>query len=175
MDKILIFSDLHGDPHALDVLLEQTEREGVDSILCAGDWGLERLDSHRERLRMLSGTFRTVRGNCDSPWVFPDYGFALPPRYLVVDIGGRTLFLTHGDIYHDWRSSPVKLHNRDIFVTGHTHIARLSKFSDGPLLLNPGSASLPRDGRPPSYAVVTDREIVLKELFTQRMMDKLLI
>ncbi len=120
----------------------------MDSIY-AQALGLERLDSHRERLRMLSGTFRTVRGNCDSPWVFPDYGFALPPRYLVVDIGGRTLFLTHGDIYHDWRSSPVKLHNRDIFVTGHTHIARLSKFSDGPLLLNPGSASLPRTAEPP--------------------------
>jgi len=175
METILVFSDLHGDSESLDLLIERMTEENVDCILCAGDLGLERLGVHREKLKSVPIPFITVRGNCDTLWIFSESGFRIPTMYVSVSIGARTIFLTHGDVIHSWQSFPAKVGEEDIFITGHTHVAHLSKHAHSPYLLNPGSASSPRDGRPPSYAIVTNHGIVLKDLKTRQVLDNLLI
>lgn len=173
MDNLLVCSDLHGNIDSLSLLLERIEHEHADALWCAGDVGLDRLGTHREALRSLRIPFLLVRGNCDSPWVFAEYGFNLPPRYLIEKQGNRTLLLTHGDIIRDWRAAPIHLEEHDIFIHGHTHIALLSGRKGSPIILNPGSASSPRDGRAASYAVITHDRIQIKELRSGRIIQQL--
>ena len=56
----------------------------------------------------------------------------------------------------------------DIVCYGHTHISKIKQL-DNILLINPGSARFPRDGKSPSYAIlnieddIVDAEIVFQE------------
>ena len=175
MNKILVFSDLHGDIDSLALLLKRVREEHVDCMLCAGDLGLDRLGMHRESLRSLTIPFFVVRGNCDSPWVFAETGFIVPTRYYMEHLGERTICMTHGDVIQDWKAFPFPMDERDIFISGHTHVALLDKKRGSPIMLNPGSASSPRNNRAPSYAIVENHNISIKEIRTGRIMKKLLI
>ena len=53
----------------------------------------------------------------------------------------------------------------DIVCFGHTHASMIRKM-DGVFLLNPGSVTFPRDGKPRSYAILdVDKEIHAKIIF----------
>ena len=53
----------------------------------------------------------------------------------------------------------------DIVCFGHTHASMIHKM-DGVFLLNPGSVTFPRDGKPRSYAILdVDKEIHAKIIF----------
>ena len=43
--------------------------------------------------------------------------------------------------------------NADIIAFGHTHV-RYTNYENGLYVINPGSASCPRDGKSPSYAFI---------------------
>jgi putative phosphoesterase len=92
-----------------------------------------------------------VRGNCD-----PGY----TPTEKVLTAAGKKLFITHGHLY-DVKSGLERLKQRaeelkaEIVLYGHTHegletydAARRIHF------LNPGSISLPKPGKPPTYGVL---------------------
>ncbi|MGE0073931.1 MAG: metallophosphoesterase [Sphaerochaetaceae bacterium] len=175
MDRIFVFSDLHGNGDALKMLLSRASEESCDHIICAGDLGLDRLGQHRNLLQGLKIPFSMVRGNCDSVWTFSEAGFSIPPKYTVLNLGNRIVFVTHGDAIPSWYAAPTPLSEKDIFISGHTHIAFVTQTSTGPVVMNPGSASSPRDNRPPSYAVITDREILVKALVSRRVMEALTI
>lgn len=49
----------------------------------------------------------------------------------------------------------------DIVCFGHTHCSYFEKI-DGVYLLNPGSTTFPRDGNPPSYAILDIEEDYVK-------------
>ncbi|MEA5032430.1 MAG: YfcE family phosphodiesterase [Sphaerochaeta sp.] len=175
MNRIFVFSDLHGNGDALKMLLSRASEEKCDHIICAGDLGLDRLGQYRDILRSLQIPFSMVRGNCDSVWTFSEAGFSIPPKYTVLNLGDRIVFVTHGDAIPSWNAAPIPLSEKDIFISGHTHIASVTKSSTGPTVMNPGSASSPRDNRPPSYAVVTNREILIKALGSRRILVELTI
>lgn len=42
-----------------------------------------------------------------------------------------------------------------MLLHGHTHVLRVER-KDGILILNPGSVSIPKEGNPPTYAVLED-------------------
>lgn len=50
------------------------------------------------------------------------------------------------------KSTAVK-NGCDIVLYGHTH-ARCNLYEDGLYIMNPGSASCPRDGNKPSYGII---------------------
>jgi putative phosphoesterase len=92
-----------------------------------------------------------VRGNCDSGYT---------PTEKFFSAAGKKLFITHGHLY-DVKTGLERLTQRavelkaDIVLYGHTHegletydTARKIHF------LNPGSISLPKHGKPPTYGVV---------------------
>ena len=41
----------------------------------------------------------------------------------------------------------------DILIHGHTHVLKAEQM-EGYILLNPGSVSIPKEGNPPTYAVL---------------------
>jgi len=116
-----------------------------------------------------------VRGNCDSTWTFSEAGFSIPPIYTILNLEDRIVFVTHGDAIPIWNAAPIPLSVKDFFISGHTHIAFVAQSSTGPTVINPGSASSPRDNRPSSYAVLTNREILVKALRSRRILEELTI
>ncbi len=152
MGNYLIFADLHGERRALELLLEQIDLDQIDLFVCAGDIGMERVQDLIAPLPLL-----LVRGNCD-------FHRPAPPRYALATYGERNLFVTHGHIIRSWEEAPYPLTQDDLFISGHTHVASLSHPSGGPICLNPGSLSSPRDYSPPSYAILSSKAIVIKSL-----------
>ena len=43
----------------------------------------------------------------------------------------------------------------DILIHGHTHVLKAEQM-EGYILLNPGSVSIPKEGNPPTYAMLED-------------------
>ncbi len=142
--KILVFSDAHGRGERINQVVR--ESKDVRYILYAGDT-IKDLDdlklSHGMELIM-------VKGNCD-------YGVDAPVEELV-DINLNKILLTHGNKYNiklgiDRLYYRAKELSANIVIFGHTHFRFASK-EDDILFFNPGSISLPRDGRPPSYGLI---------------------
>jgi putative phosphoesterase len=100
------------------------------------------------------------------------------PKQLL-ELEGKRLFLIHG-----WQSPLSSLtyrameKNADVLLFGHTH-CRYQSFvrdeaSDRELhLFNPGSASLPRDGLPPSFGILEIRNSQM--LFSHGDIDRRLL
>ena len=59
--------------------------------------------------------------------------------------------MSHGHVYHENNLPPLM--DGDIFLYGHTHVLRAEK-KGCHTFLNPGSVSLPKEGNPPTYAVL---------------------
>ena len=71
------------------------------------------------------------------------------------------IFCTHGHLYHENHLPPMM--SGDCLLYGHTHIPRAELCGDK-WMLNPGSVSLPKEGNPPSYAVLEDGVFTIRRL-----------
>ena len=142
--RVIVISDTHGNYSALEkVFMKNTD----------ADWMIHLGDGEREVDRFvmshpdLSQKIIHVAGNCDFNSLSPDY-FVLP-------VGEHNILATHGHLYgvHSSRERLKMLaraNKCDIILFGHTH-ERFESNEDGFRIMNPGSASCPRDGRPPSF------------------------
>jgi predicted phosphodiesterase len=68
--------------------------------------------------------------------------------------------LIHGDLLS---SDLVTVARGDILMFGHTHVYML-KEEDGLYYLNPGSTSFPKNGNPPTFALMEGRRIEIRSL-----------
>ena len=59
----------------------------------------------------------------------------------------------------------------DVLLHGHTHVLRAEKKGDI-IILNPGSVSIPKEGNPPTYAVLEDGIFTIRD-FEGRMIKEL--
>jgi predicted phosphodiesterase len=178
--------DIHGNVPALDEVLADAARVGVDRWLLGGDygtpspWPLETLG----RLRELENA-TWIRGNGerwlrdpprDRPEVMESYElflgdlpeeeidvlYALPPQ---AELDG--VLYVHGSPLSDVESfAPEPQENearllagvRDrIVVFGHSHQQFTRPGPDGTTLLNPGSVGMPLDGDPRAAWAVSPR------------------
>ena len=115
--KLLFFSDVHGSPESLDLLLRQTERLEPDQLILLGDVlyhgprnplktdyaprkVAEMLNARRDRII-------AVRGNCDSEVDQMLLEFPLMADYSTVFADGRRFFLTHGHLWNPEKLPPV--------------------------------------------------------------------
>lgn len=169
MNKLVVFSDLHGNIDMLRMIITRSEKEKADLILCAGDLGIHHSTIIAHMIRTSTIPFIIVRGNCDSPWAFVDVQMPVPPVYRTVEFCSRKILLTHGDRISSWNDAPEKLSISDIFIYGHSHVARLEHPEHTPYILNPGSASRPRDQQEPSFAVITEKDISIREIVSGRI------
>jgi diadenosine tetraphosphatase ApaH/serine/threonine PP2A family protein phosphatase len=178
--------DIHGNISALEAVLTDAERAGVDRWLLGGDygtpspWPLETL----ERLRQLDDA-TWIRGNgerwlreppTDRPEVMRSYEaflgdlpkeeidwlYALPER---AEIDG--VLYVHGSPLSDVESFAPEpeddearmlagVRDRTV-VFGHSHQQFTRPGPDGTTLLNPGSAGMPLDGDVRAAWAVSER------------------
>ena len=167
--KIAIASDIHGSLPAARAFLNEAERLGADKIVLLGDLyyhGVrnllpegyaprevaELLNEKREKLLV-------IKGNCDSDVdrLVSCFDFA---ESGVLFLGGKTVFLTHGDHY-DEKHLPAGKY--DILLYGHFHTGFI-KEKDGLIVANPGSVSLPKNDTEKSFLILTDDRIYLLSL-----------
>ena len=128
--RLGILSDSHRDTGRLSNALMHMEADGpVDALLFLGD-GYN--DIHALNVE-LPAVYQ-VSGNCDM--------FVSRPRQ-VVELGGRTIFMTHGHYYdvkkrYDILAAAAKQQGASIALFGHTHRQYAQEY-DGILLINPGA------------------------------------
>ena len=92
-----------------------------------------------------------IRGNCDAEVDQMVLEFPILADYALLELEGRTVYLSHGHIYHEGNLPPLM--PGDAFLYGHTHVPRAEE-KDGVVFLNPGSVSLPKEGNPPTYGIL---------------------
>lgn len=159
---ILIASDLHGNTQRLKDLFEHAKKLSVSTILFAGDFGLSSpdfaLQLHQSPVPIIS-----VRGNCDSPWMFEHAGLIIPPLYRLISFEDKNIFLTHGHLAELLDIAVAQLSQGDILITGHTHRSFIL-FDEKIWHLNPGSATSPRDGKAPTFSLITDKGFELRSI-----------
>ncbi len=138
------------DTHRLWSRIEQALKlmGEVDIVLHLGD---NTSDAEDIRNALKNVPVVAVKGNCDQTESMPE------ERVLLLD--GKKIFMTHGHKYN------VKYDYDDIYIRakeigadaalfGHSHYPIILK-KGGTVLVNPGSASLPKQGSSPSFALMT--------------------
>lgn len=147
--RIIVASDSHGNNEILDLI--RSHHPEADLFLHCGDI-------------------------CDDPLYYPDwvivqgnndYWRDLPER-RIFKVGEHRLLAEHShhcSYYHREKSlvKIAEINACDIVCFGHTHHSYFS-YKDGVYLLNPGSTTFPRDGNPPSYAILDINERVRAEI-----------
>lgn len=143
--RIIVVSDTHRSFHALYEIVEKHHKE-ASLFIHLGDG-----EGEAEEITMAFPDIRleTVRGNCDFA--------SLAPAERIIEAGGKKIFLCHGHTvgvkggtYH--LESSARSSGCSVALYGHTHVAD-NRYVDGLYVLNPGSPSCPREGRP-SYGII---------------------
>lgn len=170
--KILIASDLHGDADCCAALLDAYRREAAAALVLLGDllYHGPRNDlpagyRPKEVIAMLSALSPAplcVRGNCEAEVDQMVLPFPVMAEYAQFVWDGIPVFATHGHRYDTAHLPP--LCPGTVFLYGHTHLYGIEKNEQGVLLLNPGSVSLPKGGKPKSYALYEDRCFTIKDM-----------
>ncbi|AJA47446.1 phosphodiesterase [Clostridium pasteurianum DSM 525 = ATCC 6013] len=128
------------DTHRINGYIKEACKytKDCDIIMHLGD----NVEDVGEIKQYYKGKIINVSGNCDYTDV---------PSEKIEIIEGKKFFLTHGHRYNV-KSSLMNLKYKaletgaDIVLFGHTHIA-ISAEEDGILFINPGSVSMPRNGK----------------------------
>ena len=151
--KLLIASDIHGSAFWCRKLLEAAEAESPDKLILLGDLlyhgprnDLPQGYAPKEVIPMLSAwqeKILAVRGNCEAEVDQMVLPFPCMADYALLECDGLRFYLTHG--HHRNPDHLPDLQPGDIFLSGHTHV-KLDMTVRGIRCLNPGSASIPKDG-----------------------------
>ncbi len=146
--KLFIASDLHGSAYFTRKMLERYEESGAEKLILLGDilYHGPRNDLPSEyapkavaaMLNEHASEIISVRGNCEAEVDSLMLDFSVTSDYGVIFDGIQTIHLSHGH-----RQEP-KLHENDVYITGHTHIPH-DFVKDGVRYLNPGSVSIPKN------------------------------
>ena len=143
--KLVVCSDSHGNLDVLEKILADNPEE--DTVLIhLGDGERE-----VEYLRWLNSDKKIlfVAGNCDFE--------SSAPNYATAKFCGYEVFYTHGADFGvkgglSMLKSKAAKHSAKIVLYGHTHCAFIGE-EDGMMIMNPGSCSRPRMGKP-SYGII---------------------
>ena len=149
--KVLVISDTHKDLTNARLAIRHTIEDSLDIVIHCGDHidDAEKLEKEFPKLK-----FYYVPGNCDG-WFFKE-----EEKVKIIDIEDKKVLITHGDrhnikLNYNNLFQEVKQKKADIGLCGHSHIAHVEvEEGSGLIVVNPGSISLPRDSRNPSYLVL---------------------
>ncbi|MBQ7642323.1 MAG: metallophosphoesterase [Clostridia bacterium] len=142
MNKIVILSDTHKNLRAISSILEIMDES--DFVFHLGDHN----DDMNDFLPILKNRLYRVHGNCD-------YGAT---KEIVVEIGGRKILATHGDLY-GVKGGLGRLEKRakeltcDTVFYGHTHAASIEE-RGGIIFVNPGCMTYYAPEKSFCYAVI---------------------
>lgn len=169
--RLMIASDLHGSDYYTAQMLSAFEREGAEKLLLLGDilYHGPRNDLPREyapkkvieRLNAISDRVVSVRGNCEAEVDQMVLHFPVLSDSCLLFCGGKTVFATHGHLFHEGNLPPLS--KGDVLLHGHTHIPAL-EIRENYIYMNPGSVSIPKENSPHSYMVLENDTFLWKTL-----------
>lgn len=144
--RIIAFSDSHGLIYSVVKMIERTLSNTDLYIFCGDGQG----DVEDAMLQFPDIKVVMAKGNCDY--------FSQLPGVALTEAMGKKIVVTHGHIqginYDTAEIEQLARENRaSLLLYGHTH-CRECRYRDGIYYVNPGSLALPRDGQPPSYAII---------------------
>ena len=167
----MVASDIHGSAYYCRKMLSAFEKEVPDKLLLLGDilYHGPRNDLPKEYapkeiiplLNDIKQKILCVRGNCDTEVDQMVLDFPIMADYCLLYLGNRTVFATHGHQFN--LSSLPPLRPGEILLHGHTHVPACEMAGDI-LYLNPGSVSIPKENSPHGYMILTEKEILWKDL-----------
>lgn len=151
--RIVAISDTHGLSSSIDKIIEK--QPDADAYVFLGDaensfTGTNDLESFFERKPEYEKKFLCVRGNCDTD--------ASVPFNIALDAGIHKIYLTHGHKQnvsggYDRIVYEAMREECDIVLHGHTHVRYIGREGNVRIMC-PGSAGMPRDGKPKSFGIV---------------------
>lgn len=154
---IAVLSDTHGDYDAVREVLIRAGK--IDALLHLGDH-----DRDMDRVRdACPFPVYTVRGNCDGPLI--------SAQRVTVTIAGIPILAVHGHQHYVKSGTGMLLatargEGYRLALFGHTHEPLVEHHGDC-LLVNPGSASLPRNGHPCTFSLISiDGEKILPRIIS---------
>ena len=166
--KLLIVSDIHGSETAAVRAVELYKKENCDYAVLLGDvlyHGPRNPlpEGHNPKgvadaLNSIKDRIIAVRGNCDAEIDQMLLDFPCMSDYALLIDEKRKLFFTHGHVYNP--DNLPKLYGVNYFFYGHTHVSQIVK-KDDLIICNPGSCSLPKDGKAPSVVIYNDGKLEL--------------
>lgn len=161
--KYMFASDIHGSAYYCEKMMKVYGEEKAERLVLLGDLlyhgprnDLPRDYAPREVIRMLNEHKKeiyAVRGNCEAEVDQMVLEFPVLADYCILSVNGHTMYATHGHVYNQDHLPPIC--GGDILIHGHTHVLKAEQM-EGYILLNPGSVSIPKEGNPPTYAILED-------------------
>ena len=142
---IIVVSDTHGDFETLYEIVHKNQQ--CDLFVHLGDGEHEYEDV---RSVFYSKAYLFVKGNND----WGDY-----PQNIVTELGGKKFYMCHGHRFErahlkEYLAATASVNGCAAALFGHIHLP-VNEMSNGILLFNPGSTSLPRGANPPTYGKIT--------------------
>lgn len=169
--KLMFASDIHGSAPSCELMLKRFDEEGAEKLFLLGDilYHGPRNDlpdgyAPKKVIAMLNerkADLLCVRGNCDSEVDQMVLEFPVLAEYALLYLDGRQVFVTHGHKFNT--ANPPALKAGDILLHGHTHVQIIDD-SHGYVYMNPGSVSLPKEGKQKSYMIYEDGKFSVKSL-----------
>ena len=169
--KLVVASDIHGSALYCRKFLDCYKKENADKLILLGDilYHGPRNDLPEEyapkkvieMLNDIKDEILCVRGNCDTEVDQMVLKFPILADYGFLYWRDKMVFVTHGHNFN-LKNLPM-LKKGDILLHGHTHIPACEK-NDLCTYINPGSVSIPKENSAHSYIVITDDEIIFKDL-----------
>ena len=168
--KLMFASDIHGSSYFCRKMLEMWKKEKAGRLILLGDLlyhgprnELPKEYAPKEVISLLNSMKNeicAVRGNCEAEVDQMVLDFPVMADYCIIVEGERTIYATHGHVYHENHLPPLK--NGDVLIHGHTHVPRAER-REGYVLLNPGSVSIPKEGNPPTYGICEGGSFCVKD------------
>jgi len=153
--KYLLVADIHGDLAYINYLYHLVEIEKPTKIIMLGDISDYSGDNKTllEFIEKYKDIIVLIKGNMDFYSFLPD---EMKSMYQEV-INDKVFIFTHGHLFK------YNSFEYDVFVQGHTHINELEKEEDK-IYFNPGSLAKPRGNTKNSYGLITDDELIIKDV-----------
>lgn len=151
--KIVIASDIHGSGYYAQKIIDVVNAEKAEKLLLLGDIlyhgprnPLPKEYSPQKVAEILGKTANKiicVRGNCDAEVDQMVLPFYIMNESAVFAGENFTLYLTHGHKFNP--ENPMPVQKGSVVLFGHTHVP-FDEVINGVRYINPGSASLPKEG-----------------------------
>ena len=178
--KLLICSDIHGDLDSMKDVLSAYEKENAEKILILGDLlyhgprnDLPKTYAPKAVIELLNANreiIMSVRGNCDTEVDQMVLNFPILADYAYLELDGLSVFATHG--HHHNTATPPPLREGEILLHGHTHVLKIEEFGNKNFYINPGSAALPKENNPRTYAIYENRTFTIKDFEGNTVLEK---
>ena len=176
--KLLFFSDVHGVPSRLELLLKHAEDLAPEKLVFLGDAlyhgprnGVpDFYDSKRtaEIFNAHKDEIIAVRGNCDAEVDQMMLNFPIMADFSQIFDGVRQFFVTHG---HLWNADNLpNIPEGSVLAHGHTHIP-VKQTINGITVFNPGSISLPKRNLPPTFGFYDGINLVHYDLVSRERLE----